>query len=360
MLSVLHKLSRVATFVGFCGKSMSLKVLILGINGFIGSSLLEQALASKPDWNFIGLDLSDNKISDFLANPRLQFKQGDINQEQQWIEQQIQHCDVVLPLVAIATPATYVKNPLAVFELDFEANLRIVRLCVKHKKRVVFPSTSEVYGMCSDEEFDEQSSNFVLGPINKPRWIYSCSKQMLDRVIHAYGLRDQLSYTLFRPFNWMGAKLDDPHNPKPGSSRVVSQFIGNIMRGEAIQLVNGGQQRRSFIDIEDGIEALIKIIANENGCAEQRIFNIGNPNNDISIRELAELLIEQIKTYPKYADAAKKTQLQTVAADNYYGKGYQDVARRVPSIKNAENYLAWQPKTDIKTSIKKILDYHFR
>lgn len=337
---------------------MSLKVFILGINGFIGSSLLEQALATKNDWTFVGLDLTDNKITAFLDNPRLQFKQGDINQEQPWIEQQIQNCDVVLPLVAIATPVTYVQNPLAIFELDFEANLRIIRLCVKHKKRVVFPSTSEVYGMCTDEAFDEQSSNFVLGPINKPRWIYSCSKQMLDRVIHAYGLRDELVYTLFRPFNWMGAKLDDPHNPKPGSSRVVSQFIGNILRGEPIQLVDGGQQRRSFIDIEDGVDALIKIIANEKNCADQRIFNIGNPQNDISIRELAELLIAEIQVYPEYAAAAKKTPLQTIVADTYYGRGYQDVARRVPSIKNAQKYLAWQPRTDIKTSLKKILDYH--
>jgi nucleoside-diphosphate-sugar epimerase len=337
---------------------MSLKVLILGINGFIGSSLLEQALATKSDWQFVGLDLASNKITELLSHPRLQFKQGDINQETQWIEQQIQCCDVVLPLVAIATPASYVKNPLAIFELDFEANLRIIRLCVKYNKRVVFPSTSEVYGMCGDEEFDEQTSNFVLGPINKPRWIYSCSKQMLDRVIHAYGLQAKLAYTLFRPFNWVGAKLDDPHNPKPGSSRVVSQFIGNILRGEAIQLVNGGQQRRSFIDIADGIDALIKIITNENGCAEQRIFNIGNPNNDISIRELAELLIGQIKGYPKYADLAIQTALQTVASDSYYGKGYQDVERRVPSIKNAQNYLNWQPGIDIKLSLKKILDYH--
>ncbi|MES2999027.1 MAG: bifunctional UDP-4-keto-pentose/UDP-xylose synthase [Pseudomonadota bacterium] len=336
---------------------MSLKVLILGINGFIGSSLLEQALVTT-GWNFIGLDLADNKIRDFLDNSRLQFKQGDINQETPWIEQQIQHCDVVLPLVAIATPATYVQNPLAIFELDFEANLKIIRLCVKHKKRLVFPSTSEVYGMCSDEEFDEQTSNFVLGPINKPRWIYSCSKQMLDRVIHAYGLKDQLVYTLFRPFNWIGAKLDDPHNPKPGSSRVVSQFIGNILRGEAIQLVNGGQQRRSFIDIDDGIEALIKIITNEKGCADQRIFNIGNPKNDISIRKLAELLIEQIKTYPTYANTAQQIQLQNSVAESYYGKGYQDIAHRVPSIKNAQHYLNWQPKTDIKTSLQKILHYH--
>lgn len=336
---------------------MSLKVLILGINGFIGSSLLEHCLA-KTDWQLIGLDLSENKISELLKHARLTFKKGDMNQEMVWIEQQIQQCDVVLPLVAIATPASYVNNPLGIFELDFEANLKIIRLCVKHKKRIVFPSTSEVYGMCTDEAFDEETSNFVLGPINKPRWIYSCSKQLLDRVIHAYGLKNKLRYTLFRPFNWLGPKLDDPHNPRPGSSRVVSQFIGNILRGEAIQLVNGGQQRRSFIDIDDGMACLLKIIANENGCAEQAIFNIGNPANDISILELAELLLELIKTYPRYANYAEKVQLQTINSDNYYGKGYQDVERRMPSIKRAQQQLAWQPQLDMKTSLKKILDFY--
>lgn len=336
---------------------MSLKVLILGINGFIGSSLLEHCI-EKTDWHLTGLDLADNKISEFLKHPRLLFKKGDINNETAWIEQQIQVCDVVLPLVAIATPASYVNNPLSIFELDFEANLKIIRLCVKHKKRVVFPSTSEVYGMCTDEVFDEETSHLVLGPINKPRWIYSCSKQLLDRVIHAYGLKNELRYTLFRPFNWLGPKLDDPYNPKPGSSRVVSQFIGNILRGEAIQLVNGGQQRRSFIDIDDGIACVLKIIANKNGCADQAIFNIGNPANDISIRELAELLLVLIKTYPQYVNYAEQTQLQTIDSDIYYGKGYQDVERRLPSIKRAEQQLGWQPHIDMKTSLQKILDFY--
>ena len=88
-------------------------------------------------------------------------------------------CDVILPLVAIATPATYVREPLRVFELDFEANLPIIRHCVKYKKRVVFPSTSEVYGASRDKEFDPETSELVLGPIHKQRWIYSCVKQLL-------------------------------------------------------------------------------------------------------------------------------------------------------------------------------------
>lgn len=94
---------------------------------------------------------------------------------------------MVLPLVAIATPIEYTRNPLRVFELDFEENLKIIRYCVKYRKRIIFPSTSEVYGMCTDNVFDEDSSNLIVGPVNKPRWIYSVSKQLLDRVIWAYG-----------------------------------------------------------------------------------------------------------------------------------------------------------------------------
>jgi len=127
-----------------------------------------------------GLKL-ENATLDMLGTGR----RITINKE--WIEYHVRKCDVVLPLVAIATPATYVKEPLKVFELDFEANLPIIRHSVKYKKRVIFPSTSEVYGMSSDKEFDPENTNLILGPINKPRWIYSCAKQMMDRVIHAYG-----------------------------------------------------------------------------------------------------------------------------------------------------------------------------
>jgi len=233
-----------------------------------------------------------------------------------------------------------------------------VRKCVRYKKRVIFPSTSEVYGMSADREFDEEASNLVLGPINKPRWIYSCSKQLLDRVIAAYGQQQGLKYTLFRPFNWIGPKLDNILEPKEGSSRVLTQFIGNILRGKDIQLVDGGEQRRSFTYIDDGVDALMRIIANKDGCADSRIFNIGNPANDMSVRELAETLVAMIKTYPKYANLAANTKLVAVNSAEYYGKGYQDILTRVPAIRNAEKYLGWKPTTDLKTGLRKTLDYH--
>ena len=180
------------------------KILILGVNGFIGHHLSNRILADT-DWEIYGMDMQDDRIRDLVGHPRFHFFEGDITINREWIEYHVKKCAVALPLVAIATPATYVREPLRVFELDFEANLPIVRSCVKYHKRLVFPSTSEVYGMCVDAEFDPENSPLVYGPINKPRWIYACSKQMMDRVIWAYGMEQGLDFTLFRPFNWIGA-----------------------------------------------------------------------------------------------------------------------------------------------------------
>ncbi len=336
---------------------MSLKILIFGVNGFIGNSLTEYILKNK-EWEVYGMDMAADKLDQCLGHERFHFVEGDITINKEWIEYHVRKCDVIIPLVAIATPATYVKDPLRVFELDFEANLDIVRKCVRHKKRLLFPSTSEVYGMCADREFDEETSNLVLGPISKPRWIYSCSKQLMDRVIHAYGMKEGLQYTLFRPFNWIGPKLDNILEPKEGSSRVLTQFIGNILRGRDIQLVDGGAQRRSFTYIDDGIDALIRIIENQDHAADGRIFNIGNPSNDMSIRDLAETLIALIKTYPPYAKLAESVKIVSVLSNEYYGEGYQDILTRIPSIRNAEKYLGWKPTTDLRTGLRKTLDYH--
>ncbi|MFS8981693.1 bifunctional UDP-4-keto-pentose/UDP-xylose synthase, partial [Cupriavidus necator] len=218
--------------------------------------------------------------------------------------------------------------------LDFEANLPIVRAAVKYGKHLVFPSTSEVYGMCSDDEFDPEASPLVYGPINKPRWIYACSKQLMDRVIHAYGMEQGLNYTLFRPFNWIGAGLDSIFESKEGSSRVVTQFLGHIVRGEPIKLVDGGAQQRAFADISDGISALMRIIENPNGVATGKIYNIGNPGNIHSVRELAEMMLTMAADYPEYADEARKTQIVETSSGDFYGKGYQDVQHRVPKIDN--------------------------
>ena len=334
------------------------RVLILGVNGFIGNHLSERLLRDDR-YEIYGLDIGSDAIERLRSHPNFHYVEGDISIHTEWIEYHIKKCDVVLPLVAIATPIEYTRNPLRVFELDFEENLKLVRYCVKYNKRVIFPSTSEVYGMCQDQYFDEDTSNLVVGPVNKQRWIYSVSKQLLDRVIWAYGDKG-LKFTLFRPFNWMGPRLDRLDSARIGSSRAITQLILNLVEGTPIRLFDGGEQKRCFTDIADGIEALARIIDNENGVCDSQIINIGNPENEASIRQLGEELLRQFEAHPLRGNFPPFAGFRDVESKAFYGTGYQDVAHRKPSIENAKRLLNWEPTVEMSETIGNTLDFFLR
>ena len=334
------------------------RVLILGVNGFIGNHLSERLLRDDR-YEVYGLDIGSDAIERLRSHPNFHYVEGDISIHTEWIEYHIKKCDVVLPLVAIATPIEYTRNPLRVFELDFEENLKLVRYCVKYNKRVIFPSTSEVYGMSQDQYFDEDTSNLVVGPVNKQRWIYSVSKQLLDRVIWAYGDKG-LKFTLFRPFNWMGPRLDRLDSARIGSSRAITQLILNLVEGTPIRLFDGGEQKRCFTDIADGIEALARIIDNDNGVCDSQIINIGNPENEASIRQLGEELLRQFEAHPLRSNFPPFAGFRDVESKAFYGTGYQDVAHRKPSIENAKRLLNWEPTVEMSETIGNTLDFFLK
>jgi UDP-4-amino-4-deoxy-L-arabinose formyltransferase/UDP-glucuronic acid dehydrogenase (UDP-4-keto-hexauronic acid decarboxylating) len=335
------------------------RVLILGINGFIGNFLSERLL-QEDHYEVHGMDLNDAAIKRLESHPNFFFHEGDISIHSEWIEYHIKKCDVIIPLVAIATPIEYTRNPLRVFELDFEENLKIIRYCAKYGKRVIFPSTSEVYGMCDDPEFDEDTSRLIVGPINKQRWIYSACKQLIDRVIWAYGQRDGLRFTLFRPFNWLGPRLDSLDAARIGSSRAITQLILNLVEGTPLLLIDGGEQKRCFTDVSEGIECLYRIIENDNGVCDGKIFNIGNPKNEASIKELAKLVVSEFEKHELRGNFPPFAGLREIESKSYYGDGYQDVTHRRPSIRNAIRYLSWEPKIPLEVSVAQTLDFFLR
>lgn len=330
-------------------------VLIFGANGFIGQHLVRRILDGK-NWQVIANDLTDDNLRTYHNNPRFEFYKGTILNTK-LMRKLVSRADIVVPLAGIATPKTYILDPLLVFKIDFEANLAIVRMCVKAGKRVIWPSTSEVYGMSTDREFHPEKSSFVTGPTNKMRWIYSTSKQMMDRVIFAYGRDRSLDFTLFRPFNWIGYGQDDIHDTK-GNARLITQFLGNILRGEDLKLVDGGTNRRSFTYIDDCIDALIKIIENKNGIATGKIYNIGNPKNNYSIRDVAEMALALAPSYPYFRDRLKDVRIVSTTAKKHYGEGYQDMVNRTPYIQSTKRDLNWNPKVTLRQALKYIFaDY---
>ncbi len=324
-----------------------MKVLILGVNGFIGNALAKE-LIKKDNITIYGLDINSNNIKNLLTNRNFHFKKGYVEKNDKWVENQIKKCEVIIPLIAIATPKVYVTDPLKVFQLDFESNLKIIKLCSKYKRFILFPSTSEVYGMSKDKKFNEYKTNLVVGPVNKSRWIYSISKQLLDRVIIAYGEQRKLKYTLFRPFNWIGPKLDTLKRAQLGNGRVITVMISNLINNKNITLVNNGAQKRSFTYIDDGVKALLKIINNKNKF-NKKIFNIGNPKNNISIKKLSEILLEE---YNIYSDNNYTGKIVCKTEKSFYGNSYQDISQRVPDISEAKRLLKWEPRTNLKKSIQ--------
>ena len=128
------------------------------------------------------------------------------------------------------------------------------------------------------------------------------------------------------------------------------------LRGEPINLVDGGLQKRAFTYIDDGIDALALILENKNDIANGKIYNIGNPTNNHSVKELANMMLAIANRIPEYQASAKLVNVQETTANAYYGSGYQDVQNRVPKIENTMAELGWKPTTTMEDALEHIFE----
>ena len=153
--------------------------------------------------------------------------------------------------------------------------------------------------------------------------------------------------------NRSGTLLDDIYAAKEGSSRVLTQFIVNLVTGEPIRLVDGGRQKRCFTWVEDGIDLLMRIIENPGGVCDGEIFNVGNPWNECSVLDLAKKLAAIHDAHRDTRPGFVPARLEEVSSDDYFGKGYQDMVARKPSIKKAQRLLGWNPETTLDEALER-------
>jgi UDP-apiose/xylose synthase len=342
-----------------------MRVLLLGVGGFIGSHLANRLLRTT-EHEVEGFDLTDEKLQEALELPGFTFMRGDLRNERDAVNEMIERADVVVDLIAHANPSLYVLKPMDVFELNFLENLRIAQVCVERKRRLIQFSSCEVYGktvasVCGDDLkdptdprhaiFNEDRTDFILGPVGKHRWIYGCAKQLLERVLHAYGLRDGLNWTVVRPFNFIGPKIDYLTFEQEGNPRVFSHFMSALLEGTRMKLVDGGHHKRCYTYIEDAIDCIARIIDNPGGVCDGQIFNIGSPANEISIRDLAYRMRGMYAA--KFGRPGEKlAEIVDVDSAEFYGEGYEDSDRRIPDITKAQGLLRWQPRFDIDQTIE--------
>jgi len=347
-----------------------MRILALGGGGFIGSHVVDRLLEDTSH-EVIAYDLYDDKLVDHIGHSQLTYINGDIRQDRGRVDRLIREADLVVDLIAYANPSLYITMPLEVFHLNFTENLRIAERCSEHGKRLVQFSTCEVYGKTvvpfvgdklvdptSTEHatFNEDTSPLILGPVSKHRWIYSCAKQLLERILHAYGLDDRLHYTIIRPFNFIGPRIDYLPSEQDGNPRVFSHFLDALQTGKPMQLVDGGHQQRTYTLIDDAVDCIVKILEDRDGVCDKHIINIGNPDNELTIRDMAERM-QEIYIRRWWDGVSTLPHMVEVSGETFYGEGYDDSDRRIPDITKARTLLGWEPRYDLTTTLERSMAY---
>jgi UDP-apiose/xylose synthase len=333
------------------GKPM--RITILGAGGFIGSHMVEHLLA-QGRYIVRGLDLSSEKL-DGIDGPNFSFHRADVRQNPALVERLIASSDVVVDLIAYANPSIYVTEPLEVFDLNFMQNLAIAKLCVAHRKRLIQYSSAEVYGKASEgDAYYEDSTDGVFGPVQKQRWIYATAKMLLERVLFAHGMNGTLECTIIRPFNFIGSRIDylvPAH--AIGGPRVFPHFISALLTGGPLRLVDGGHVRRAFMHIADANTAFQTILDHPEETRNQ-VYNVGNPANNLTIREVSELMLE---LYEELTGAPAVSPVVEMSGEDFYGPGYEDSSRLPPDISKLRS-LGWAPHHDIRATFRDAMAFY--
>ncbi|KAJ0872325.1 putative UDP-glucuronate decarboxylase [Helianthus annuus] len=356
-----------------------LTICMIGAGGFIGSHLCEK-LMSETNHTVLAVDVYSDKIKHLLEpdsvpwSGRIQFHRINIKNDSR-LEGLIKCSDLTVNLAAICTPADYNTRPLDTIYSNFIDALPVVKYCSENNKRLIHFSTCEVYGktigsflppdspLRQDPAYyilKEDTSPCIFGSIEKQRWSYACAKQLIERLIYAEGAENGLEFTIVRPFNWIGPRMDfipGIDGPSEGVPRVLACFSNNLLRREPLKLVDGGESQRTFVYIKDAIEAVHLMIENP-ARANGHIFNVGNPNNEVTVRQLAEMMT---KVYAKVSgEDSIETPTIDVSSKEFYGEGYDDSDKRIPDMTIINKQLGWNPKTSLWDLLESTLTYQHR
>ena len=337
----------------------SITVAIVGCGGFVGSHLLDAILA-RTQWRVFGVDLDFYRIQHRLNDERCEFMVADLADKS--VVERIAKYPVVVNLAAICTPSRYMAEAPEVIRSNYDHPASLADACAKSGSWLIHFSTSEVYGRTSADSglLVEDETSLSFGPVTASRWSYATAKLLTERYIA--GLKN-LKWTVVRPFNFVGPYMDFmPGVDGSGIPRVLANFSSALVLGEPLKLVNGGVARRSFTSVFDAIDFMFALFeaglaGNASGNAPfSQAFNVGNPDNEITIAELA-CKMRKIFAEIKGVSIDSIPEPELVSGVEYYGEGYDDSMRRLPSVKKAERLLGFRAKTPIDVVLRESLEW---
>jgi UDP-glucose 4-epimerase len=316
-----------------------MKILITGVAGFIGSNLAAKLL--EKGYTVAGIDNlsygSENNISVIRNHPNFKFFLGDIGNPMVLKDFK---ADVIVHLASQKIPRY--TNALRTLDENYLMLKNIIQKCIIDKSKIVFASTSDVYGKNNHVPFHEES-DMVIGSSKIKRWSYALSKMYGEQFIIANSDEYGMDYTIVRFFGSYG-----PNQNLTWWGGPQSVFITKAFQNEAIEIHGDGSQTRTFTYIDDTIEALSHCILNEKANGE--IFNIATkPEEEINILNLGELIWKLI-------NGENSTPKINFIPYSTFGR-YEDVQRRVPNIDKIKKYFNFDPKVSLEEGLKRTIEW---
>lgn len=313
-----------------------MKVLVTGGCGFLGSHLCETLLAQGDE--VFALDSGGTaKIRHLFGHPRLRVVRDSV-MNVDIVDSLVAQVDLVYHLAAVVGVEHYVGDPYEVLNVNVNGTQNVLKVAFKYGKKVVFSSTSEVYGRNPVLPWREDDDR-VLGSTRIDRWCYSSSKAVGEHFCFAYH-RLGLPVTVVRFFNVYGPRLD-----KIDVGRIITIFMGQLLRNEPLTVIGDGRQTRCFTYVDDAIRALIE--AGNRPGTNGEIFNIGTAQ-ETSILELAKLMIEI---------SGSRSEIRFVSQEEVYGASYEDIARRVPDNTRMREVLGISHEVPLREGLARTIDW---
>jgi len=302
------------------------KVLITGGAGFLGSHLAEAFLERGDDVTTLDTG-SQARVRHLVGRPGFHPVLDSV-MNPEILDGLAAHADVIYHLAGIVGVEHYVADPYQVLNININGTQNVLRAAFKHGRRLVFASTSEVYGRNPAVPWREDADR-VLGPSTIDRWCYATSKAAGEHFCLAYR-RLGLPVTILRYFNVYGPRLD-----RLDVGRVITIFMGQLLRGEPLTVIGNGSQTRCFTFVTDAVRATVA--AGVLAAAEGQVINVGAAE-ETSIRELAELMVKL---------GHGPSTVRFVSQESIYGESYEDVPRRIPDVTRMHELLGVRATTPL-------------
>ena len=316
-----------------------MRALITGGAGFIGSHLSEELLALGHE--VLVLDNlstgSIDNVTHLKSHKGFSYVVDSVTNEP-LLAEMIDRSDVVFHLAAAVGVKLIVEQPVHTIETNVHGTEVVLKHANKKKKLVFVASTSEVYGKSTDVPFRE-NADVVLGPSDKHRWAYACSKMIDEFLALAYWKEKKLPVVVVRLFNTVGPRQTGQYG------MVLPTFVRQALAGQPITVFGDGTQSRSFTAVSDVVGALVALAGEPRAVGQ--VFNIGN-TGEISIMELAERV---------RAATGSTSSIQLIPYDQAYEAGFEDMPRRVPDLTKIREFIGYQPKVALDEIIGGVVEY---